>query len=90
MAITIPDITIQNTVYADVYAATGIAVGTSVVIQNKGNYSVYLQTTTSAPSDSSADGVLVSPLEIFIVDAGESGLFARASINSSKLSVQPA
>lgn len=90
MSTTLPDVTIQPTTYTDIYAATGITVGTSVIIQNKGNHSAFLQTTGSAPSDSSMDGVLISPLEIFIVDAGESGLFARASFGNGRLSIQPA
>jgi hypothetical protein len=90
MATTIPDITVQNTAYTNVYTATGIAVGTSVVLQNKGNFSVFLQTTATLPSATSEDGVVVSPLEILTVDAGEAGLFARAAAFSCKLSVQTA
>lgn len=89
MAVTLPDITIQNTAYINVYTATGITVGTSVIVQNKGTFSVYLQTTATTPSADSENGVILSPLEILIVDAGEAGLFAKATFFSAKLSVQP-
>lgn len=88
MAATLPDITISNTAYTDVYSETGITVGTAVVIQNKGNYPVFLQTTASAPTASSENGFVISPLQILLVDAGEAGLFAKSTSFAGRLSVQ--
>lgn len=88
MAATIPDITIQNTAYTNVYTATGITVGTSVIVQNKGNAPVFLQTTAAIPLATNEDGVVLSRLEILTVDAGELGLFAKSFDTTCKLSVQ--
>lgn len=90
MATTIPDIVVSSTSYTNIYTATSISVGTSVIIQNKGGYAVFLQTVSSIPSASSQDGVILLPMEMLVVDSGESGLFARAFFGSSKLSIQPA
>ena len=88
MAATLPDVTITNTAYTDLYDATGIAVGTAVILQNKGSQPVFLQTTLAAPSASSEAGFVISPLEILTVDAAEAGLWARSSAFSGHLSVQ--
>lgn len=87
---TLPDVTVQTTSYTDIYVTTGIAVGTSVIIQNKGSSSVYLQTSAVAPLDTSDDGVALSSLEILTVDSGELGLFAKSSSFTCKLNVQVA
>ena len=89
MTTTIPDIVVQSTSYTDVYSSSGVSVGTSVILQNKGSLSIFLQTGETIPSASSEEGVILSSLEMFIVDEGEAGLFARSFFGSCKLSIQP-
>lgn len=79
MANTITDVMLGNTVYQDVYAETGIAVGTAIFIQNKGSVATKVQIKSSQPAASSSDGVLIQPYEFFQVDAGESGVWAKGS-----------
>lgn len=88
MAATLPDVVITSTAYTNLYSATGIAVGTAVILQNKGNQPVFLQTTAASPSASSGDGFVISPLEILTVDAAEVGLWARSAAFGGHLSVQ--
>lgn len=73
MADTIPDVQLSKTAYVDVYAATGIVVGTGLVIQNKSSQDVRIQLSASQPASSSTDGDILRPYLEATVDSGETG-----------------
>lgn len=85
MATTIPDVILTNSAYTDVYVASGLAIGTSVIIQNKSTVGAFLQLKSSQPLAASADGVFLEAYSFYVVDQGEVGCWARGN---TKLSVQ--
>lgn len=78
MANTIPDVTLNNLVYQELYTETGITVGTAIFIQNK-TASIRIQIKDSQPFAASTDGVQISPLEFYMVDSGEQGVWVKGS-----------
>lgn len=56
MANTLDDVILQPNIYVDLYNLTGIAPGTSLVINNKGSSTVFLQVRASQPNALSNDG----------------------------------
>lgn len=85
MATTIPDVILDNTSYQNINTLSGIAVGTKVILQFKGSGSIRLQIKTTQPIVNSMDGVQLNTLEFYVVDAGESTIWARGT---GRLSVQ--
>lgn len=85
MATTIPDVLLDNTAYQNINTLSGIAVGTKVILQFKGSGSIRLQIKPTQPIVNSMDGVQLSTLEFYIVDSGESTIWARGT---GRLSVQ--
>lgn len=86
MANTIPDVTLNNLVYQELYTETGITVGTAIFIQNK-TQSIRVQIKDSQPTASSTDGVQIAPLDFYMVDTGEAGVWVKGS---GKICVQVA
>lgn len=89
MADTKPDVQLDKTQYVDVYAATGLAVGTPILIQNKSSQNVYIQIQTTQPSALSRDGGIIQPFEQGLIDTGENGCWVLGDTNG-KISVQEA
>lgn len=85
MSNTIPDVILDNTTYQNINTLSGIAVGTKVILQFKGSGSIRLQIKPTQPTINSMDGVQLSTLEFYVVDAGESTIWARGT---GRLSVQ--
>lgn len=85
MAVTIPDLQINNSSYTDLYASTGISVGTKLVIQNKSSVGAYLQIKAFQPASNSQDGIFLEAFKFYIVDAGEVGCWVKGM---TKLCVQ--
>jgi hypothetical protein len=79
MASTIADVILTNSGYQDLYAATSIAVGTALFIQNKGTAPITIQLKGFQPASSSADGVQLQTYDFFVVDVGEAGVWAKGS-----------
>ena len=79
MSDTITDVILTGTEYQDLYDATGITVGVSIVIQNKSNTNIYLHKTASKPGALSTDGYILAPdlRSPVIVDANENGCWAK-------------
>jgi hypothetical protein len=91
MANTRPDVTLVANLWVDIYAATGIAVGTALQIYNKGNTKLCAQIKATSPSD------LSSSLPIFeagnygstmYVSAGESGFWLYSVGRNGLVNVQ--
>jgi hypothetical protein len=73
--VTISDVDLQKA-WLDVYATSGIAVGTAVDIQNKGSDMVFVQVKGSAPAADNRDGYVILPYEKLQIGAGGAGLWA--------------
>ncbi len=85
-AITLPDVILSNSAYIDIYAATGIPVGTSLIVQNKGSSGYYLQLKETQPSATNSDGNILAAMEFLIIKTTSPIRFwARGS---GRLSVQ--
>ena len=85
MAATLPDVSLSNSAYTDLYNETGIVVGTSLLIQNKTTNNIIVQVGASLPDVDNDDGVYLKPYDFIIVEAGESGAWA---IGTGDISVQ--
>ena len=66
--------------WLDLYAASGIPVGTQVLVSCRGKHSAYLAESVAAPA--MVDGVEVYPTRQACVDEGSIGLWAKAAHNS--------
>jgi hypothetical protein len=73
--ITISDVDLQKA-WLDVYATSGITVGTAVDIQNKGSDMVFVQVKGSTPAADNRDGYVILPYEKLQIGAGGAGLWA--------------
>lgn len=85
MSNTLPDVILDNVSYQNINTLSGIPVGTKVILQFKGSGSIRLQIKPTQPIVNSMDGVQLSTLEFYIVDSGESTIWARGT---GRLSVQ--
>lgn len=87
-----PDINATTDDWVDVYASTGITVGSKLIIQNKSNTAVVLFESVTKPDSDSIDGYMLTPIgecyEDTIVEAGSIGLWVKAYDTNSKISVQ--
>ena len=70
---TIPDVIAQIEQYIDIYALTGIAIGTPLLIQNKSESRMVIQISPTQPIAQSNDGTLFHTREEVYVDTGASG-----------------
>ena len=59
MADTIADVVLGGTAYQDLYDATSIAAGTTLIIQNKSTSKIWLQVKATTPAAASRAGVVV-------------------------------
>lgn len=85
-----PQIKTTTSAWADVYALSGIAPGTALLIQNQSGNVALLQTGATAPQATDNTGRwLQSGLEA-VVDAGAAGLWIRCSPNGITAYVQGA
>lgn len=76
---TINDVSLTGTAYQNLYAATGIVVGTSVTVQNKSGFPVYLQNVASQPTGGSKNGFVLQPYDIIDVTGTIAGLWAKGT-----------
>ena len=76
---TLPDVNLLGTAYQNLYAATGITVGTSVTVQNKSGYPIYLQNIAAQPDSSSTNGIILMPLGLQAVTGTIVGLWAKGT-----------
>lgn len=80
MADTKPDVILNGTEYQDLYAATGIAVGTKLILFNKSTSDVRVILSATKPANNSTDGIIMEisgAMRPFSVDAGENGCWAK-------------
>lgn len=91
MADTITNVTLQPNVYTDLYAETGIAVGTAISVQNIGTRDVYLTVrATQPPVDYDAYNVVQKENGVNLRNtAGASGAWAMCPNGVGKINVRP-
>lgn len=56
MAATLPNVVLPANTWVDIYAATGIAVGTKIIVENLGSAPADLVSAATAPTQPVADG----------------------------------
>jgi hypothetical protein len=78
MADTLPDIELPANTWVDLYAASGIAVGTRIIAMNKGSMRINAATSAAAPIDNR--GAPVAPNETFVNQTGDSGAWVKSQI----------
>ena len=72
-----PEVTNSTTEWIDLYAASGIAPGTKILIQNKSNgYALVLEASSLPDTNNRTGRMLFMPDEIQ-VDAGSPGVYYR-------------
>lgn len=76
---TLPDVALTGVAYQNLYAATGIVVGTAVTIQNKTGSPVYIQNIASQPSSGSKNGFVLEPYSAVDVTGVIGGLWAKGT-----------
>ena len=74
-----PSIPLTND-WLDVYEASGIPVGTQILINTRGKHSAYLAESVAEPVG--IEGVEIYPTRQAICDEGSIGLWARSAHNS--------
>lgn len=81
-------ISTTSTGWLDIYALTGIAVGSGISIQNQAMSELIVDVySSSAPGASTYAGYRVKPGEERVVDAGVIGCFARC-VNGAQCYIQ--
>lgn len=81
-------ISTSDTGWIDIYALTGLAVGTNISIQNQAQSELVVDIYSGAiPAPESFEGYTVYPGKERIVDAGVAGCFARC-VDGAQLYVQ--
>lgn len=89
MSDTRADVAIAKGVWVDLYATTGITVGTAVSVYNKGSYPCLLAVKATAPATGRGIPLYVGSVGSYMaVDAGESGLWAYCVDGVTSLLVQ--
>lgn len=79
MSDTIADVILDNVNYQNVNALSGIPVGTKVLIQFKGSGNIRVQLKPFQPASSSSDGLQLISFEMYMIDKGESIIWAKGA-----------
>lgn len=79
MSDTIADVILDNVNYQNVNVLSGIPVGTKVLLQFKGSGNVRVQLKPFQPASSSLDGLQLITVEMYMIDQGESIIWAKGS-----------
>ncbi|MDB4306039.1 hypothetical protein N9980_00570 [bacterium] len=92
MADTLANIEVPKSDWVDVYALSGIAVGTAMLMQNVGTVDIKYRTLATKPADDSAFNISGSSNQSVdrwvTINAGESGLWVKSSVNIGLINVQ--
>jgi hypothetical protein len=91
MADTLQNINLPINTWVDIYAATGITVGTAISVQNIGVSDVYLTVLTGEPPiDYDAYNIVQRDNGVRLRnDSGDSGAWAMCPNNKGKINVRP-
>lgn len=83
-----PQIKTTTSAWADVYALSGIAPGTALLVQNQSGNVALLQTGATAPAPADNTGRWLQSGVEAVVDSGAAGLWIRCSPNGITAYVQ--
>jgi hypothetical protein len=90
MADTLTNITIPQNEWVDLYALSGIAVGTAISVENIGVFDVYLAVQATQPSpDHDAYNIVKRKGNVFKNSVGDSGAWAFCNGSTAKVNVYP-
>lgn len=70
---TLPDIVLDGSDCQDAYALSGIAVGVSIIVQNKSSDNVQMLVKATKPLHPTKEGILIPPLQSVTLVALQSG-----------------
>tara|TARA_R100000544_G_scaffold17462_1_gene8342 strand:- start:1291 stop:1557 length:267 start_codon:yes stop_codon:yes gene_type:complete len=82
MAQSLPEVDLPVGEWVDLYAETGIAVGTKIIIQNTGSSDVFLSESSSVPSSQVGFNILI-PRDFFTNDDGNIGAWAISELGTN-------
>lgn len=90
MADTRNDVTLTKDTWVDLYAATGISVGTAVSVLNKGSTDVYVAIKATSPTGATFGVPVYSGSfdNMVTISASESGLWAYSGVHNGIVLVQ--
>lgn len=86
---TLANVVLTENVWVDLYAASGLAVGTKLRVQNIGGSNIKLHTSAAAPT-SGAGYVIIQPMENYMNYAEDSGAWALSLTGFGHLNVSEA
>ena len=84
MANTLPDFTVVSTEWTDVYTLTGIAVGNTITICNKGGYNILIQESDTQPLPANNDGKLLASYVTGSNNATVEGSISKVWLKAAK------
>lgn len=87
MSVTLPDIKTFTNCFINLNEASGIPVGTDIIIQNKQLGAVWVQICASQPADNNTDGFLLIGDFCCIIEDEVEPVWVRSE-NSNRVSVQ--
>ena len=88
MADSIDDILVTSEDWVDVFALSGIAVGSALVINNKSSIVITTQIKATKPDSDDENGPEIQPFSYLQLDAGASGFFAKSESMIATINVQ--
>lgn len=84
MADTLENIRIPSKIHVDLYAASGIAVGTQIIVTNVGSNEAVLYTAAAAHEGAFPPGYIpIRPYEEKTNDTGDAGEFAYSTLGTT-------
>ena len=83
MAESLPPISISNNQWVDLYAATGIDSGTSIVVQNTGSNDCALVESDSQPNISTTGKHIIAPKDHMVNEASNIGAWAFSALGTT-------
>lgn len=84
----LPDVVLQPNHRIELYTATGLLVGTAILVQNKSKAPIQLFESASEPGANSRDGRLVEHGEEVVVLAGSPGVWVLCRRTGGRVFVQ--
>lgn len=87
MADTLPNVVIPANTWIDLYAQTGITVGTRIRVKLIGGTDVRLVVSATQPADLSASDVLTSRVVPYLNSEGDSGAWAYCVAGGAEVNV---
>lgn len=88
MAASKPDVILSSNKWTELYAATGLDVGTAIRFQNKTGGDLLVFESATAPAADARDGEIFADKERVVVTAGSPGVWVFSTQSSGRVYVQ--